>query len=477
MLQLQNVTISHGVQTFIENVSFSMEGKAKKRIALLGANGTGKSSLLKVLAGIDEPAGGSRSLSREMIGYVPQELVIDEQVKLGDYMETLLVESWMSYRIVIALDEVGLAEDILEKNIGMLSGGEKVRLSIAIALLSEPTILLLDEPTNHLDDQGLLWLGEFLTSFSGSLLMITHDRAFINTYLTELWEIDLQYKVLQKFTGNYDDFLLQKEKLYEIAMRDYKRYQDQIDEAALWLKENEFHPKFRFSDRVMAKKKQLADLLEKRPPEPILRKSVKFLKPLQTSEQRLLKLNIQEKKIGGNIILKDKEIIIRVGDRIRIMGENGSGKTTLLRILAKADKDFTGEYSDGVNLKLAYLEQGVSLPQDKKMLDYVLDTVYGDHTSLRRMLAHYLFNDNQMDQKIGNLSFGEQKRLELAIMLQQKPNLLLMDEPTNHLDIFAREDLEKFLIEEAPSIIVITHDAYFADKIGFTKEIVLEKGR
>lgn len=475
MLQLQNITISHGVHTFLENVSFSIEGKGKKRIALLGANGTGKSSLLKVLAGIDEPSAGSRSMGREMIGYVPQELSIDEQIMLGEYMESLLPEEWMSYRILIVLDEVGLGEEVLQKKITMLSGGERVRLSIAIALLSEPTILLLDEPTNHLDQEGLLWLGEFLTSFSGSLLMITHDRAFINTYLTELWEIDLQYKTLQKFTGNYDDFLTQKENLYEQALRDYNRYQEQIDEITLWLKANEFHPKFRFSDRVMSKKKLLADLIEQRPPRPVLRKSVKFQKPLQMSEQRLLKLLVEEKKIDNKVILRNQELIIRVGDRIRLEGVNGSGKTTLLRIIAKVDTDFSGEYVDGVNLKLAYLEQGVSLPQEQKMLEYVLEKVNGDHTTLRRMLAHYLFTDNQMEQKIGNLSFGEQKRLELAIMLQKKPNLLLLDEPTNHLDIFAREDLEKFLIEEAPTIVVITHDAYFAEKIGFTKSVVLEK--
>lgn len=473
MLQAHNLTIAHGGHTFLESVTFSLDGKARKRIGLLGANGTGKSSLLKVLAGVDEPSDGSCSLAREIIGYVPQELLIDEEKNLGEYLESLLPESWMSYRVLIVLDEVGLPEDTLEKTILQLSGGQKVRLAIAIALLAEPTILLLDEPTNHLDDAGLAWLGEFLQNFPGSLMLITHDRAFINTYLTELWEIDLQYKTLQRYTGNYDEFLVQKESLYEQALRDYNRYQTEIDDATLWLKENEFHPKFRFSDRVMAKKKQLAQLIEQRPTKPILRKSVKFQKTSQISEQRLLKILLKEKKIGEKVILAHKEIIIRVGDRLRIMGPNGSGKTTLLRILAGIDTEFTGDYTPGVNLKLAYLEQGASLPQQEKVLEYVLNTVVGDHTTLRKMLSHYLFTDQQMDQKIGQLSYGEQKRLELAIMLQKKPNLLFLDEPTNHLDIFAREDLEKFLIEEAPSIVFVTHDAYFAEKVGVTGEIGL----
>lgn len=473
MIQAHNLTIAHGGHTFLESVTFSLEGKARKRIGLLGANGTGKSSLLKVLAGVDEPAEGSCAVSREIIGYVPQELHIEQEKNLGEYLETLLPESWMSYRILIVLDEVGLAEDILEKTIDQISGGQRVRLAIAIALLSEPTVLLLDEPTNHLDDTGLAWLGEFLQNFAGTVMLITHDRAFINTYLTELWEIDLQYKTLQRYTGNYDEFLVQKEQLYEQALRDYNRYQTDIDEATLWLKENEFHPKFRFSDRVMAKKKQLAQLIAQRPPRPILRKSVKFQKTTQISEQRLLKVLLKEKKIGEKVILAHKEIIVRVGDRIRITGPNGSGKTTLLRILAGQDTEFFGDYTPGVNFKVAYLEQGATLPQQEKVLHYVLNTVVGDQTTLRKMLSHYLFTDNQMDQKIGDLSYGEQKRLELAIMLQKRPTILFLDEPTNHLDIFAREDLEKFLIEEATTIVFVTHDAYFAEKVGVTSEIAL----
>ncbi|MFN7160070.1 MAG: ABC-F family ATP-binding cassette domain-containing protein [Candidatus Gracilibacteria bacterium] len=472
MLQISNITISHGGHTFLEQCSFSLEGKSRKRIALLGTNGSGKSSLLKVMAGVDEVSAGTISLSRESIGYVTQEISLPEDQMIGEYMEALLEESWMSYKIQLVLEEVGLSEYIILQNITSLSGGEKVRLGIAIGLLLEPTILLLDEPTNHLDTHGLLWLGAFVQNFPGTIMLITHDRTFINTYMTELWEIDTAMASIKKYTGNYEAYLAEKERLLAQEVQEYEWYQKHIDEIVMWLKANEFHPKYQFSDRVLSRKKALENYTKNQPPRPVIRPPMSPLESKDISEQRLVKVVIQSKCIGDKSILLNKEIIVRTGDRIRISGPNGSGKSTLLKILSKVDKDFAGEYISSETLRIGYLAQEVALPKERKVLEYIREVMHTNDTTARGILTHFLFTAGQMEQRIGNLSFGEEKRLKLALILQDKPNLLILDEPTNHLDVQSREDLERFLAT-VQTMVVVTHDTYFAEKMGFSKEIEL----
>ncbi|MCC7432626.1 ABC-F family ATP-binding cassette domain-containing protein [Candidatus Peregrinibacteria bacterium] len=457
-----------------ENVDISLDSSAKKRTAIVGRNGCGKSTLLKILKGDLQPASGSVSIARETVGFLYQDIVFaDETMLVGAYLESKLEEEWMTYKVEMVLQEVGLGNEITLLELSKLSGGQRVRIALAEILLIEPTILFLDEPTNHLDTESVNWLKKFVNEFAGTVAFVSHDRDFINAVSNQIWEITPSRKI-EVYGTNYDNFLIERYNRYQKALQEFEFSQRERVELEMWLRENANHPKYKFTATVAQKKKALERMDKGMPPEPVADPRIRMRNLEEPVEGTVLSLKIEKKAFDGKEILKGIELKVSSGDRILIRGPNGSGKTTLMNIIMGADKDFVGNLKIRNPNKVAYLQQFSSLDPESTVIEEFGARTAIDYTLRRNILASYLFPTELIEEKIKRLSYGQQRRLELAILLTNKPDLLLLDEPTNHLDIFVREDLENFLIEQKVAMIVISHDKYFIDKIGLEK--VLELG-
>ncbi len=473
MLLTKNLSFESDKGTLFEDVNISLDGAAKKRVAIVGKNGCGKTTLLKLLLGKLEPYSGSVNCSHETISYLQQDTTFpDMNVLVGEYLESKLEEEWMTYKIEMVLDEVGLPNDIQLQQLKTLSGGQRVRIAFAELLLQEPTVLLMDEPTNHLDVDTIEWLVSFVKEFKGTVAFVSHDRHFINAVSNQIWEITAAKKI-EVYGTNYDEFLVERFHRYEKALEAFEFSMREVTELEMWLRENANHPKYKFTATVGQKKKALERMEKRTPPEPVADPRVK-MKHLGAAEQgTVMTLKVQEKLFGSKSLLNDVYLKIAAGERILIRGANGTGKTTLLNIIAGEDKEFAGDRRGRDGLKIGYLHQFCNLLVKNTVLEEFGRSTNMEYNAGRGMLAQYLFPAEYVDERIEKLSFGQQRRLELAILLANKPDILLLDEPTNHLDIFLREDLERFLMAQDRAMVIISHDRYFIDKIGITREMSL----
>ncbi len=474
MLVAKDLAFETPSAQLFEGVNVALDSSSRKRVAIVGRNGCGKSTLLKLLKGELEPSHGTVSRAQESIGYLVQDIQFpNEEQLVGDYLQSKLEEEWMTYQIDIALEEVGLAQDALLLELKSLSGGQRVRVALAELLLAEPTILLLDEPTNHLDVASIEWLKSFVQNFRGTVAFVSHDRSFINAVADQIWEISAEHNI-ETYGCNYDQFLVDRYERYQKRLQLHEFSQREVTELEAWLAENANHPKYKFTATVAQKKKALERMEKKAPPAPVADPRVR-MKPLEQGQKgTVLSAVIESKKFGDHTILNDVRLKIEQGDHVLIEGPNGSGKSTLLNILAGVDRDFVGQVTPRNGLKIGYLGQFSRLNPDKTVIDE-----FGAHTSIeytagRSTLASFLFPAEFMDHKIKSLSYGQQRRLEFAILLTNKPDFLLLDEPTNHLDLFLREDLERFLLEQEVAMGIISHDTHFVKKIGITKTLRLK---
>jgi len=477
MLIAKGISYETADGKLFEDVDVSLDSAAKKRVAIVGKNGCGKSTLLKILLGKLEPATGTVSSSREVVAYLQQDFDFgDETQTVESYLTSKLEEEWMTYKIEMVLDEVGLSNDIQSVELKNISGGQRVRIGLAEVLLTEPTILLLDEPTNHLDHDSIEWLIGFINKFSGSVAFVSHDRHFINEVADQIWEINNHH--IEVYGCKYDQFLIERYNRYEKMLAAHEFSQREVTELEKWLDENANHPKYKFTATVAQKKKALERMEKKAPPEPIPDPRVKMRDIDPTEKGTVLTLKIDKKSFptpeGEREILKNVELKIDSKDRILLRGPNGSGKTTLLNIISGDDKDFEGKRHLRSETNVGYLHQFSGLDGENTVLEEFGKKTSVEYTMRRNILAKYLFPADFMESTIKNLSYGQQRRLELAILLTNKPNLLLLDEPTNHLDIFLREDLERFLIEQDVAMCIISHDTYFIEKIGITRTVELK---
>jgi len=474
MLIAKNLSYEGRDGLLFDNVDVSLDSSSKKRVAVVGKNGCGKTSLLKLLKGEYEPRSGSVSCVREVIGFLPQEITFPKpEQTVGEYLNSKLEEEWMSYKIDMALEEVKLSQDILSVEVGKISGGQKVRVGLMELLLLEPTILMMDEPTNHLDRESIEWLKSFVKNFNGSVIMVSHDRDFINTVANQIFEITGDKKI-ESYGMSYDKFLIERYNRYQKSLAMFEFSQREYVELENWLRENANHPKYKFTSTVAQKKKALERMEKGIPPEPVADPRVKMHDLEGCRKGNVLTLKIEKKSFGEREVLKNMELRVESGERLLIEGPNGSGKTTLMNIIAGKDKDFEGSLILRNPDKVGYLYQFCNLNTDNSVIDEFCSKTLTDYTLSRSILASFLFPAEYIDEKIKKLSFGQQRRLELAILLTNKPDLLLLDEPTNHLDIFIREDLENFLIDQSVAMIIISHDKYFLDKLGISRNIELE---
>lgn len=506
LLSVSGVTVEYGTDVVLNNINFSInEGD---RLGIVGVNGAGKSTLAKIIAGTFTPSAGSVYIAKdktvsmlaqnamlesentvlaEMLDAFPE--IVAAERRLGELSASIenhiggneaiekyatLTEDFRKMggyeyrsRTKSTLARFGFGEDSLDKTINKLSGGERTRLALVKLLLREPDLLILDEPTNHLDMETLAWLEEHLRSYKKTLILISHDRYFLDRAANKI--LDIEHTEATIYNGNYSAYAVQKAeqrkalaKKHELQQKEISRIEAIIDQQRRWGQAHNFIT-------IKSKQKQIEHLEKdsvsapKNLPKNI---SLRFSEARESGSDVLFAENIS-KSYGERKILSDISFEVKKRDRIMIVGPNGCGKSTLVRILGGLDEDYSGVLRFGYNVIPGYYDQ------EQQTLDNdstVLEEVCRAHDKLtmpvvRSALASFLFFTEDMDKKVSVLSGGERARLMLCKMILSQINLLILDEPTNHLDIGSREALEDALMQFSGTIIAVSHDRYFVRKL------------
>jgi len=516
MLQLINIYKDYSGRVLFANISWHL--RKGERVALIGENGAGKSTLMKIIAGLEESSSGDIQLAKgAKAAYLPQDGIVtsgrmlfhearsalselllleDELHRLGQELEQLPHESaehesllhkygelqeqfrhrggyTMEAEIGTVLKGLGFSQDDWHRDCGQFSGGWQMRIALARLLLQKPDVLLLDEPTNHLDIEARNWLEQYLCSYPGSVILVSHDRFFMDqvcSRIAEVWN-----HTISDYHCSYSTYLIQREERVS-ALREAKRLQDEEVQ-----KTEDFIKRFRYqankASLVQSRIKQL-DKVERieLPPE---RKRIRFQFPQAPKSGRIvLELQGLTRSYGSNVVLNKVDLIVEKGERIALVGHNGAGKSTLMAVLAG------GEYQDGSlkpghNVVADYFAQDQAnvLDSDKTAYDELYsDCPYEMVPRLRDILGAFLFSGDDIHKKVGVLSGGERNRLALAKMLLRPSNLLLMDEPTNHLDLFSKEVLLDALKGFDGTVVFVSHDRYFVNGLA-TRIVEVGEGR
>jgi ATP-binding cassette subfamily F protein 3 len=505
---LNNVTAQYGSQQVLKGVSFEIG--SEERLGLIGPNGSGKTTMLKILLGEDVPSEGNVHIASGVrVGYVPQyvdagdeELVMDwlvaEYVALEDELRRTeqamaaastdeLDAAMEAYQLARdqydaadadrrpdeaqkVLDSLGLGgkEDQL---IGTLSGGEKNVLSLARALLSEPNFLILDEPGNHLDFQGLAWLEEFLVSFNGAVLIVSHNRHTLDRVATGI--LTLENGKVSRYVGGYSDYRATRLRELLAQQADYSANQKRLAQLEALVKRLELTARAQASlkagKRLRSRKSQLAREKEQaveKPESDVSAIGAEFVDG-KTQANIVLQVRGYSKRFDDNSLLENVDLDLSSGERVAIIGPNGSGKTSMLKDIIELGDWNNDIIRIGPSIRTGYAaQQQEVLDGDWTIIEAMMSAPPEcNETVAFALLRNFLFSREDLQKKVANLSGGERNRLQLAALMKLKPNFLILDEPTNHMDIPAREAIEDALYEYEGSILVVSHDRYFLDKI------------
>ena len=512
ILDVNKLSKSFGFGELFKNVSFSLnEGET---ISIVGPNGCGKSTLLKLITGEQRADGGSVFIKKGVkVAYLDQvsaDKVDDRKVidilkdafteinnmsatlkyyenlmqnPVEDYNKTLekyckLVEEFSrlgGYDVDVEIGAVcsglNIKKELFNRNYTSLSGGEKTLIQLAKALLQKPDLLLLDEPTNHLDIERIEWLESYIKSFKGACVIVSHDRYFLDKMSNKI--LDLTNVEPKIYNTNYTGYLKERERDFEKQLSAYKDQQLVIKRLREQIKY--------FSEMGMAKdsptllnrakamQTQLSRILDNKIEKPIEPRKIRldFDREKKSSKRVFETKNLTVFTPDGRKILNGINFIITQGERVALIGANGSGKTTFLKtLLGTQELRHEGEVIIGPSVKIGYLPQIISFENDKfTILDYFKEEASISEEQARRILASFHFYKGEVDKKVKNLSGGERIRLRLAVLLQQKLNCLVFDEPTNHIDISTKEVLEKALNDFSGTILFVSHDRYFINKL------------
>ncbi len=492
MLTLADVAKSYGTRELFANVSLFIA--RTDRLGLVGPNGAGKSTLFNLILGEETPDAGIIEWERGAdFGFLPQESapVGDETIigiatngaKLdlaGDDDEDYDIDWTLEPRARKILAGLGFKDPDMDEPAKSFSGGWIMRAHLARLLVSEPALLLLDEPTNHLDLEALLWLQDYLTRYPGGLVLISHDRAFLNTLCNGI--LELRSRTLHKYTGNYDDYLEQKEARYEQQLALYKSQQREIAHQQKFV--DRFGAKASLATRAKSKEKHIERLKDdaiESPEEREARINVRFPQPAR-SGLKVADLSHVDQAYGDHVVYRDLNYSVERGDKIVLVGPNGAGKSTLLKILADVVPINAGTRELGANVTFGYFAQNraENLRLNATVFDNVMElrTAQNDLTEgkVRSILGAFLFRKDDVFKKVSVLSGGEKSRLALARMLVDPPNFLLMDEPTTHLDIPSIDALIRALKSFSGTLIFISHDVYFIRQLA-EKVLHVHSGR
>ena len=475
MLTIADVSKTYGTRTLFADVSLFIA--RSDRYGLVGPNGAGKTTLFNLILGEEAPDSGTIEWERGAdFGFLPQESapVADETIiEIATSGKKLFPENdddhdidWtLEPRAKKILAGLGFREGDADKQAKTFSGGWVMRAHLARLLVAEPALLLLDEPTNHLDLEALLWFQDYLTRYPGGLVVISHDRAFLNTLCTGI--LELRGGTLNRYTGNYDDYMLEKEARKEQQAAAYKSQQREIAHLQRFV--DRFGAKASLASRAKSKEKQIARLeavAVEEPQDELKRIHFKFPKPPR-SGLKVVELEKVQQAYGDHVVYRDLNFTAERGQRIVLVGPNGAGKSTLLKILAGVVPIQGGEFELGSNVVTGYFAQNRldNLHAGATVFENVMELRTNENQlteqQARAILGAFLFRKDDVHKKVSVLSGGEKSRLALARLLVKPPNLLLMDEPTTHLDIASIDALVGALQEYDGTFIFISHDVYF----------------
>lgn len=505
VLDVQNLTLSFGEKTLFSNVSFDI--KEKEKVGLIGCNGAGKTSLFKIITGEYTPDDGACFISKNSrLGYMEQhtcsenKTVWDELVSVFDELAVIekrleeiavlltngegnqaeLIEEQdrlntiftrdggLTYKSMTrsALIGLGFGEDDFAMPTAKLSGGQRSKLILAKLLLSKADFLLLDEPTNHLDIKAVEWLEGFLKDFNGACLIVSHDRYFLDKITTKT--VEIENKKCRSYIGNYSEFLVKKaaeqkaiEEKYENDMKEIARLEGIIEQQRQWNREKNIktaESKEKVVERIKA---QLVV-----PDSKVARIRFDFT-PKCVSGDDVLSVSNLKKSFGDKTIFSNTSFEVKKGERVFLLGDNGCGKTTLLKVLMKDYAPDDGTFKFGSNVLTGYFDQvQAKLDLTKTAIEEVWSSFPSmSETSVRSALAAFLFKGDEVYKNLSDCSGGERARIALLKLMLGKFNFLLLDEPTNHLDAFSREELENTLLDYSGTMLIVSHDRYFINKL------------
>ncbi len=465
MLTITGMKKAFGPRVLFEDATLQVN--RGDRIGLVGPNGAGKSTLLSLILGHDQPDEGEVIIERNAtLGHLPQETapVGEETVlKLATAISPRVAE-FLGHQLAPKAKQIlhGLAfrERDFDRPLKAMSGGWVMRAYLARLLVQQPDLLLLDEPTNHLDLEALQWFQEYLSNYPGAILLISHDRAFLNQLIGSV--VEIRQSRLQRYRGNYDDYLVQRDALAQQQLAAYKNQQKEIESLQRFA--DRFRAKASKASQAQAKLKQI-ERMEKIEAPVNEAKTIKFRFPQpQRSGLKVITLKDIHHAYGETVVYRGMNFVAERGQRIVLVGPNGAGKSTLLKILAGVLSVQTGVRELGLNVRVGYYAQYrvEMLRAERTVLEEALDTPQKiSEQSVRTVLGSFLFRGDEVFKPVGVLSGGEKSRLALVKLLLDPPNLLLMDEPTTHLDMASIDALLHALEHYTGTLIFISHDVYF----------------
>lgn len=521
ILSCNNLTKSFGVESILENISFTVNEGDK--IGVIGVNGTGKTTLFKVISGIYGYDSGEIYTSKDCeIGYLEQNTnfysdntiftevleVFSDLIKMEEDLRKMeceisdksseknspdlqkLMDNY-SHKLELfqnsngygykseakgVLKGLGFNDDELEKPIKILSGGEKTRVLLAKLLLKKPTLLLLDEPTNHLDSDALEWLELFLKQYKGTVILISHDRYFLDQSVNRIFEI--HNKKLKAYNGNYSYYVEKSAVDKEIERKNYEDQQKEIKRQEESIERLKAYGREKHVKRARSKEKALAkiEVLDK-PDGERKRAKIKFI-PSVESGNDVLAVRDVEMRFPDKVLFKDLNLDIYRGEKVALIGPNGAGKSTLFKIIMNEIQPMEGDVKFGTNVNTAYFHQEQkTLNLDNSVIDEIWDAnPHLTQTEVRNMLGAFLFENEDVFKRISSLSGGERARVAILKLILSQSNFLLLDEPTNHLDIDSKEVLEDALVNYTGTIFTISHDRYFLNKVADKILVLGENG-
>lgn len=505
ILACHNITKYFGEQRIVEKGSFHIEDREKA--ALVGINGTGKSTLLKIIMGELTADDGEVILAKgKSIGYLSQHqelntgntileelrtakadiIELEKQIRsielelksldsdeLEERLKTyhLLTEKFelangYSYQseIIGVLKGLGFSEQDFQKKVDALSGGQKTRVSLGKLLVTKPDVLLLDEPTNHLDLSSITWLETYLQNYSGAVLIVSHDRYFLNRVVTKV--VELESGSLTTYLGNYSDYSVKKQQLRAARLKEYMNQQQEIKHQEEVIAKLRSFNREKSIKRAESREKMLAKMTPVEKPQEETSAFHLELSPSCTSGNDVLSISDLGKSFGTQNLFQHVDMEIKRGEHVAVIGDNGTGKTTLLKILNGLIPADHGSFLLGTNVHIGYYDQDHHvLHSEKNIFDEISDD-YPDltNTEIRNTLAAFLFTGDDVYKQIQDLSGGERGRVSLAKLMLSEANFLILDEPTNHLDIQSKEILEEALNHYSGTVLYVSHDRYFINQ-------------
>lgn len=505
ILACQNVKKAFGAENIISSGSFHIE--AHEKAALVGPNGAGKSTILKMIIGEITPDSGEIVLAKgKTIGYLAQmqdlksgstiyqevrsakahvfameqrlrSIETDLNSLQGDALEEKLEEYHRlssqfelengyacESEITGVLKGLGFAEEEFDKPVETLSGGQKTRVALGRLLLTRPDVILLDEPTNHLDLNSIRWLETYLLNYPGAVLIVSHDRYFLNRIVTKV--IDLEFGKLHMYTGNYQQYAEKKQQLRDAQLKEYLNQQQMIRHQEAVIEKLKSFNREKSIKRAESREKALEKIERIEKPTESSGEMHFSLSPAILSGNDVLTVEHLTKSFGEQLLFRDISFEIKRGEHVAVIGDNGTGKTTLLKILNQLTDADQGEFRLGSQVEIGYYDQEHHvLHSEKTIFDEISDT-YPDmnNTSIRNTLAAFQFTGDDVYKQISELSGGERGRVSLAKLMLSNANFLILDEPTNHLDIQSKEILENAINKYTGTVLYVSHDRYFINQ-------------